>query len=67
MRRLQRRTDRPATLVSTREPEFSYNTHEDQRRVQILIILFYELLIVLLGFLAIVFIEPSPTILVGRW
>ena len=40
-------------------------THEDQRRVQIFVVLLHELLVVLLGLLAVVFVELSPMVLLS--
>ena len=67
MRKLQLRTDQPATLVSTAYgPEPHTITHEDQSRVQVLVVFLYEFLIILLRLLAVVFVESSPMVLVGR-
>ena len=43
----------------------SYETHEDQSRVQILIVLRHKLVIVLLSLLPVVFVEPGTMILLS--
>jgi hypothetical protein len=48
--------------------EASHETHEDQGGVQILVVLLHEFPIVLLGLLAVVFVESSPVVLLsGLW
>ena len=58
--------NRPACDLSqhmyTRE---TYKTHEYQGRVEVLVISLVELLVVFFGYLAVVFIEPSPKLFLG--
>jgi len=57
--------NRPAYNLRQHEwTKDSCKTYKYQRCVQILVVFLYELLIVLLRFLAVVLIEPSPMVLV---
>jgi hypothetical protein len=62
------RREQTGLLPKLAPPHLSSDgTHEDQGGVQILVILLHESPIVLLGLLAVVFIESSPVILLSEW
>ena len=44
---------------------FRYKTHEDESRVQILVVFLYKLLVIIFCLLAVVLKEPRPLILLS--